>query len=556
MRTSLLPSLAGALLLMLALPPGAAAQAAPPIDLRILAINDFHGNLLPPPGGIRIADPDDNTRKINVPAGGAEHMATLVKQLRQGTRNTIFVAAGDLIGASPFLSAMFHDEPTIESLSMMGLEVASVGNHEFDEGKVELLRMQNGGCHPTDNCQGPHPFLGARFHYLAASTIETASGKTIFPPYEVREFDGIRVAFVGLTLKGTPNLVSPVSVAGLEFRDEADTVNALVPELKAQGIAAIVVLIHEGGFPAGDYNECPGISGPIVDIVRKFDRAVDVVISGHTHQAYVCAIDGRLVTSGDKYGTIVTTIDLKLDPTTRDVVSAKADNVIVRTGTYVKDPEQTALLASYDKFAAPIANRLAGSITQTLSRTPNDAGESPLGDIVADAQLAATSADNNGGAVIAFTNPGGVRTDIPKKEQGGVTYADVFASQPFRNQLVTLTLTGMQIKNMLEQQWLDPKRPRVLQVSKGFNYAWDNAKPYGDRIIADRMSLHGQRIDPATSYRVTVNNFLAVGGDGFTVLKEGVAQQFGVYDVDALYAYFQANSPIGPAPVDRIVRMN
>jgi 5'-nucleotidase len=556
MRTPLLPSLAGALLLLLAPPPRAAAQAAPPIDLRILAINDFHGNLLPPPGGIRIADPDDNTRKINVPAGGAEHMATLVKQLRQGTRNTIFVAAGDLIGASPFLSAMFHDEPTIESLSMMGLELASVGNHEFDEGKVELLRMQNGGCHPTDKCLGPHPFRGAGFHYLAASTIETASGKTIFPPYEVREFDGIRVAFIGLTLKGTPNLVSPVSVAGLEFRDEADTVNALVPELKAQGIEAIVVLIHEGGFPAGDDNECPGISGPIVDIVRKLDRAVDVVISGHTHQAYVCAVDGRLVTSGDKYGTIVTTIDLKLDPATRDVVSAKADNVIVRTGAYAKDPEQTALLASYDKFAAPIANRLAGSITQTLSRTPNDAGESPLGDIVADAQLTATSADNNGGAAIAFTNPGGVRTDIPKKEQSGVTYADVFASQPFRNRLVTLTLTGMQIKNMLEQQWLDPKRPRVLQVSKGFSYAWDNAKPYGDRIIADRMSLHGQRIDPATSYRVTVNNYLAVGGDGFTVLKEGSAQQFGVYDVDALYAYFQANSPIGPAPADRIVRMN
>src|SRR5712675_952651 len=556
MRTSLLPSLAGALLLMLALPPGAAAQAAPPIDLRILAINDFHGNLLPPPGGIRIADPDDNTRKINVPAGGAEHMATLVKQLRQGTRNTIFVAAGDLIGASPFLSAMFHDEPTIESLSMMGLEVASVGNHEFDEGKVELLRMQNGGCHPTDNCQGPHPFLGARFHYLAASTIETASGKTIFPPYEVREFDGIRVAFVGLTLKGTPNLVSPVSAAGLEFRDEADTVNALVPELKAQGIEAIVVLIHEGGLPAGDYNECPGISGPIVDIVRKFDRAVDVVISGHTHQAYVCAIDGRLVTSGDKYGTVVTTIDLRLDPATRDVVSAKADNVIVRTGVYAKDPEQTELLASYDKFAAPVANRVAGSVTDTLSRTPNDAGESPLGDIIADAQLAATSAETNGGAVIAITNPGGIRTDIPKRDDGAVSYADVFASQPFRNQLVTLTLTGMQIKNMLEQQWLDPKRPRVLQISKGFSYAWDNAMPYGDRIIADRMSLHGQRIDPATSYRVTVNNYLAVGGDGFTVLKEGSAQQFGVYDVDALYAYFQANSPLSPAPTDRIVRVN
>src|SRR5216683_4358167 len=533
-----------------------AQTPAPPVELRILAINDFHGNLLPPTGGIRIADPDDKTKKIVVPAGGAEHMATLVRQLRQGTKNTIFVAAGDLIGASPFLSAMFHDEPSIESLSMMGLEVASVGNHEFDEGKDELLRMQNGGCHPIDKCLGPHPFLGAKFHYLAASTVEKSTGKTVFPPYEIKQFDGIPVAFIGLTLKGTPDIVSPVGVAGLEFKDEADTVNALVPELKAQGVEAIVVLIHEGGFPAGDYNECPGISGPIVDIVRKFDRAVDVVISGHTHQAYVCAIDGRLVTSGDKYGTVVTAIDLKLDPATRDVVSAKADNVIVRTSAYARDPEQTALLASYDKFAAPIANRPAGSISQTLSRTPNDAGESTIGDIVADAQLAATRADKNGGAVIAFTNPGGVRTDIPKKAEGGVTYADVFASQPFRNQLVTLTLTGMQIKNMLEQQWLDPKRPRVLQVSKGFSYAWDNAKPYGDRIVADRMSLHGQRIDPATSYRVTVNNFLAVGGDGFTVLKEGSAQQFGVYDVDALYVYFQANGPLSPGQPDRIIRLN
>src|SRR6267142_5546309 len=423
MRTSLLPSLVGALLLMLAPPPRAAAQAAPPIDLRILAINDFHGNLLPPPGGISIADPGDKTRKITVAAGGAEHMATLVKQLRQGARNTVFVAAGDLIGASPFLSALFHDEPTIESLSMMGLEVASVGNHEFDEGKEELLRMQNGGCHPTDGCQGPHPFLGAKFRYLAASTIEKNTGKTVFPPYAIRQFEGIPVAFIGLTLKGTPNLVSPVGVAGLEFRDEADTVNALVPELKARGVEAIVVLIHEGGFPAGDYNECPGISGPIVDIVKKFDRAVDVVISGHTHQAYVCAIDGRLVTSGDKYGTIVTAIDLKLDPATRDVVSARADNVIVRTNAYANDPEQTALLAAYDKLAAPIAGRPAGSITETLSRTPNNAGESTLGDIVADAQLAATSADARGGAVIAFTNPGGVRTDIAKKEEGPVTYA-------------------------------------------------------------------------------------------------------------------------------------
>src|SRR6202163_4586327 len=325
-----------------------AAETPAPVDLRILAINDFHGYLRPPPGGIRIVDPADKSKKITVAAGGSETMATLVKQLREGHANTIFVAAGDLIGASPFLSAMFHDEPTIESLSMMGLAIASVGNHEFDEGTDELLRMQNGGCHPADKCQGPHPFAGAKFHYLAASTFEKSSGKTVFPPYEIREFDGVPVAFIGLTLKGTPDIVSPVGVAGLEFRDEADTVNALVPELKARGVEAIVVLIHEGGFPAGDYNECPGISGPIVDIVRKFDHAVDVVVTGHTHQAYVCEIDGRLVTSGDKYGTLITAIDLKLDSKTRDVVSAKADNVIVRPGALARDPEQAALLEAYD----------------------------------------------------------------------------------------------------------------------------------------------------------------------------------------------------------------
>ena len=474
--------------------------------------------------------------------------------MREGHSNTIFVAAGDLIGASPFLSSMFHDEPTIESLSMMGLALSAVGNHEFDEGSQELLRMQNGGCHPVDTCLGPHPFKGATFRYLAASTFDKSSGKTVLPAYEIREFEGIPVAFIGLTLKGTPDIISPQSAAGLEFRDEVETVNALVPALKARGVETIVVLIHQGGTPSGDYNACPAIAGPIVDIVKKFDKAVDVVISGHTHQAYVCEIDGRLVTSGDKYGTLVTAIDLKLDRVTRDVVSAKADNSIVRTADLAKQAEQTALLDSYDRVAAPIANRPAGAVTATLSRVPNTAGESPLGDIIADAQLAATRA--SGGAVMAFTNPGGVRTDIARKDEGAVTYADLFASQPFRNQLVTLTLTGKQIKDMLEQQWLDPKRPRILQVSRGFGYAWDNAKGNGERIVAERMTLNGQPVDPAATYRVTVNNFLSVGGDGFTVLKEGTAQQIGVYDIDALHTYFQANSPVGPTAADRIIRLN
>jgi 5'-nucleotidase len=532
------------------------AQDDTQVDVRILAINDFHGNLRPPPGGIRIADPDDKTKTVVVPAGGAEQMASLLTQLREGHPNNIFVSAGDLIGASPLLSAMFHDEPTIESMSMMGLELSAVGNHEFDKGKDELLRMQNGGCHKIDKCQGPHPFPGAKFHYLAASTFDRATGKTILPPYEIREFEGIPVAFIGLTLKGTPGIVSPVGVEGLEFRDEAVTVNALIPELAARGVEAIVVLIHEGGLPTGDYNECPGISGPIVDIVKELDAAVGVVVSGHSHRAYVCDIDGRLVTSGDKFGTLVTAIDLKLDRTTKKIIGAKANNVIVRSNFYPKNPEQTALIDAYDKVAAPIAGRRAGSIKETLSRVPTDTGESVLGDIIADAQLAATSSVANGGAVIALTNPGGIRTDIIKSEDGIATYADLFASQPFRHQLVTLTLTGAQIKDALEQQWIDPNRPRMLQVSKGFSYVWDAAKAFGEHVIAARMSLNGKRIDPAARYRVTVNNYLSVGGDGFAVFKQGTGQRYGVYDVDALYAYFLANGPIAPTRTDRVIRAN
>ena len=545
-----------AALALAALASPATAQSPAPVELRILAINDFHGNLKPPSGGIRIDDPDDNGKKIMVPAGGAEQMATLVKQLRDGHKNNVFVAAGDLIGASPLLSAMFHDEPTIESLSMMGLAISAVGNKEFDKGTDELLRLQNGGCHPVEHCLGPHRFEGAKFRYLAASTIVKKTGQPLLPAYEIETFDGVPVAFIGLTLKGTVGIISPDVAAGLEFRDEAETINALVPELKARGIEAIVVLIHEGGFSTGDYNACPGISGPVVDIVKKLDRAVDIVISGHTHRAYVCDIGGKLVTSADKFGTLVTAIDVKLDPKTRDVVSARADNIIVRTGTLARDAEQTALIEAYEKLSAPIANRRAGTITATLSRAPNPTGESVLGDIVADAQLAATRGEKDGAAVIALTNPGSIRLDIERSGDGTVTYADVFASQPYRDRLVTVSLTGAQIKAALEQQWTDEKRPRILQVSKGFSYRWDAATPFGERVVAASMMVNGAPIDAAESYRVTINDYLALGGDGFAALKDGIAQQYGIYDDEALFDWIGTNSPVTPGPPDRISRVN
>ena len=317
-------------------------------------------------------------------------MATLVKQLREGHKNTIFVAAGDLIGASPFLSAMFHDEPTIESLSMMGLEIASVGNHEFDEGKDELLRMQNGGCHPDDGCQGPHPFTGAKFRYLAASTIEKSTGKTVFPPYEIREFDGIPVAFIGLTLKGTPLIVAPVGIAGLEFRDEAETVNALVPELKARGVEAIVVLIHEGGFRPATTTNAPASPARSSTSSRNSTRR-----STSWSPATPTAPMSARSTAGSSLRRQIR------HARHRDRPQARSRHARHRQrqgrqhhrshGTLAKDAEQTALIDAYDRLAAPIASRPAGSVTETLSRMPNAAGESPLGDIIADAQLAATA---------------------------------------------------------------------------------------------------------------------------------------------------------------------
>jgi 5'-nucleotidase len=524
-----------------------------PVAVKVLAINDFHGNLLPPPGGIRVRDPLDASKTVNVAAGGAEHLASAVAEMRARNPNHIFVAAGDLIGASPLLSALFRDEPTVQALSLMGLEVSAVGNHEFDRGSAELLRMQHGGCHPLDGCKGPTPFTGARFKYLAASTVVASTGRTLFPAVHVKHFDGIPVAFIGLTLKDTPTIVVPLGVAGLRFRDEAQTVNELVPQLRGQGIEAIVVLIHEGGVPSGDYNDCPGISGPIVDIVNKLDKAVDLVVSGHTHRAYVCRIDGRLVTSGDRYGTLLTEIDLLLDPKSGDVVSAGANNVIVRNDRFAKDAAQSRLIAAYEPLAAPLAKRVVARIAAPLTRDETPAGESRIGQAVADAQLAAT---RSAGAQLALMNPGGLRAALVPAAGGEVRYEDLFAVQPFYNNLVTLTLTGAQLIEVLEQQWLAQPRARILQVSNGFSYTWDAAQPPGQRIVAGSVRLDGQPIDPAANYRVTVNSFLAGGGDNFAALKLGRDARTGIMDVDAFEQYLAGQAAVDAGMPERIRRID
>jgi len=397
-----------ALLALMCIPLSGVNAAAPRyVNVQVLALNDFHGNL-EASSGLTVTLPD-GTR---VPAGGVAYLATHLRNLEAANPNTIIVSAGDLIGASPLVSALFHDEPTIEAFNLIGLDLNAVGNHEFDEGAQELLRMQFGGCHPTDGCLDGDPFPGADFRFLAANVVVADRGQPIFTPYVIRSFSGVRVAFIGMTLKGTPTIVTPSGVAGLEFLDEVETVNALVPEIRAKGVQAIVVLMHEGGTQGGGstINSCVGLSGPVVPIVEGFDDEIDVVVSGHTHQAYNCQIDGKLVTSTNAFGRLVTKIDLTVDRYTGEVTAKTADNRIV-TRTVPAAADLAAWVQKYVTLAAPLANRIVGTITGDITRTNNAAGESALGDVIADSQLLATADPGFGEAVVAFMNPGGIRAD-------------------------------------------------------------------------------------------------------------------------------------------------
>ncbi len=543
-------------LLVLTIGPAAAGPSPDGrmVPIQILAVNDFHGALAPP-GTI-------STPTGNVPAGGAEYLSTWIKSLKAGNPKTVIVSAGDMIGASPLLSALFHDEPSIETFNEIGLDFNAVGNHEFDEGLAELLRMQRGGCHPVDGCADGDPFGGANFRYLAANVFYQGTNRTIFPPYGIRTFSGgVRVAFIGMTLEGTPLIVSPSGVAGLEFRDEAKTVNRLAAILKKRGIQAIVVLVHEGGFPSvgTEYNACPGISGPIVDIVEQTTDEVDLFITGHTHQAYNCVIDGRVVTSAASNGRLVTRINMDVSRKTKDVTSVTAENIIV-TQDVPKDPAITALIAKYDAVAAPLRNRVIGSITADIVRAPTRGEESTVGRLVADAQLDATDDANDGNAVIAFMNAGGLREDfiyseISGTEQPGeVTFGELFQVQPFGNSLVTMDLTGAQIETLLEQQWSTQPNPgnKLLQVSEGFTYAYSASATAGDKVDPASIMLNGMPIDLNATYRVTVNSFLADGGDGFAVLRDGTNRLGGAVDTDALEAYFAAHSPVSPVLTPRV----
>ncbi len=536
-------------------------------QLQVLSFNDFHGHLDPPAGtdatlGAQL-DPSAT------PVGGAEYLASTLEGLRSTTRYSQTVAAGDLIGGSPFLSGLFHDEPAVESLNAMGLDVSSVGNHEFDEGVTELLRMQRGGCHPVDGCYQPWGaggYPGADFPWLAANVVREKNGRTILPGTTVKRINGVKVGYIGMTLEATPTLVAQSGIKGIQFKDEVKTANKAARELRRRGVQTIIVLLHEGGLQAGTYQQCNGISGPIVDIAKNLDSEIDLVVTGHTHQPYVCDIPDprgkpRMVTSAASFGRVVTETTLTIDKFSGDVQRKKTTSVnhlVTRTD---KDATQTEIVNRWRSASAPIANEVVGSITADINRSANRDTEGPLANLIADAQLAATSDPANGGAQIALMNPGGVRADLDyEKISGGeqlgqVTYGEAFEVQPFGNLLVTLDLTGAQIERLLEQQAV-AGRPGgrdvlILGVSTGFTFSYDKAAPFGSRIDPASIQLNGAPLNPTTTYRVTTNNFLADGGDAFTVFTEGTNRAGGGDDLAAFIAYLTAESPVAP-PADRI----
>lgn len=530
---------------------GCATRPAAPLELNLVALNDFHGNL----EASKYARAIGNNKKADaLQAGGIDTIGAALQAWRREDADLLFVAAGDLIGASPAMSSMWADEPTITAMSMLGLQASATGNHEFDQGRAELLRQQKGGCdsiRAAKACKFAPDFSGARYTYLAANVIDTATGKPLLPAYRIEQAKGVKVAFIGAVTRDTPSYVLASGIAGLSFVDEADAINASVAKARADGATVFVVLIHEGGHTDEAFNEpdCKNLKGPIVGIVERLDPAIRLIISGHSHTGFLCKVGERTVTQAEMGGHVLSRITLAVDPQSRTLRDLKVSNVLMKPGQYPDDPKMSAYLRSIKQRSdVALARPMAKVAVQTVGRVRDDAGMSPLGELVADAALAATAGQ---GAQIGLWNTGGLRKDLDVGADLVSTYGQQQAVLPFSNTLVLMDMTGAQLRDLFEQQWVKGQGPganphNVLQVSAGLNYQWRKSASYGQHIVPGSFKLNGVPIADAQTYRVVVNNFLAEGGDGFGLFA-GIAgkRDTNIRDLDALSDYLAKRADAG-----------
>jgi len=517
-----------------------AAQVEPRVHhLNILAINDFHGNIQdnsPTPLTIRLTDPASGKKGVGEPAGGIAHLATALKTLRASRPGAVLVAGGDFIGASPQNSSMLADEPTLAAFAQLDVTASALGNHELDRGMPELQRKIAGKC-PSTGCAFPG-FAGVPFPFLAANLLDESSGQRILPAYVFKEMDGMKVAFVGAATLQTPAVSLARNMKGLRFTDEADALNALVPELKAQGAQVLIAVMHEGTDYLGEANvpnyDCGNMKGRGVDIIQRLDPAYAMVIGGHSHRAYACKVGGRLLTQAGSFGGWVTAIALDVDGQGR-LLKADAVNEPVLQSRYPADPAFASIAAKAEALTAAERLRPVATLKAPLRRQPEGVyGDAPLGNLIADAQLA--FARKQGPVDIALMNPGGIRTDINPAQAKPVTVGDLFAVQPFHNDLVALTISGTDLRAILERGLPKPgASSRMLQVSHTLRYAWTREADGRARLLA--VTVGGQPLEAARDYRLVVNAFMADGGESLTELRQGRDRATVGEDLDALVDY-------------------